>query len=60
MRGNEQLRALCRNYKELEDENQDKLLLVGKKLLGIKKLVMNEDAPGKKKDKLTSNDKNHT
>jgi len=29
-----------KNYEKLEDKNKDKLLLVGKKLLEIKKLVI--------------------
>jgi hypothetical protein len=43
-----QLKELFHNYENLEDENRDKLLLVGKKLLSIEGLV---------KDKTVSSDR---
>jgi hypothetical protein len=33
---------LTTNFEKLKDENKEKLLLVGKKLLNIKSLVLNE------------------
>jgi hypothetical protein len=33
---------LTRNFENLKDDNKEKLLLVGKKLLSIKSLVLNE------------------
>jgi hypothetical protein len=54
-----QLEKLFGNYEELEDTNKDKLLLVSKKLLGIKTLIRSEDK-SKVKDENTGklNDKN--
>jgi hypothetical protein len=54
-----QLNRLFDNFKELEDTNKDKLLLVGKKLLGIKTLIRSEDK-SKVKDENTGklNEKN--
>jgi hypothetical protein len=34
---------LANNFEKLKDENKEKLLLVGKKLLSIKSLVMNKN-----------------
>jgi hypothetical protein len=45
---NIQLRELFENYEQLKDGNKDKLLMIGKKLLGIKKLVMNKNISGGK------------
>jgi hypothetical protein len=33
----------CKNYGELDEENRDKLLTVGKKLLEIKRMVSNTE-----------------
>jgi hypothetical protein len=56
---NIQLEKLFGNYEELEDTNKDKLLLIGKKLLGIKTLVKSENK-SKVKDENTGrlNEKN--
>jgi hypothetical protein len=60
MTNKEELENLYRGYNELEDENQKKLLLVGKKLLGVKKLVMtDDDVSGLKNVKLNFENKNH-
>jgi hypothetical protein len=37
-----QVMDLTSNFEKLKDENKEKLLLVGKRLLSIKSLVMNE------------------
>jgi hypothetical protein len=43
---------LTRNFENLKDENKDKLLIVGKKLLSIKSLVQNEKSMKNKNIKL--------
>jgi hypothetical protein len=43
MANKEELENLYRDYNELEDENQKKLLLVGKRLLGVKKLIRTDN-----------------
>jgi ribosomal protein L5 len=55
MTDKKELQDLYKNFTELEDENQNKLLQVGKKLLRIKKVVVNNDVPEDKKDRLKSN-----
>jgi hypothetical protein len=52
MTENEELENLYRNYNELEHENQEKLLLVGKKMLGIKKLVTTDDVFGRQEGQI--------
>jgi hypothetical protein len=42
MTDSEQLESFMTNYRGLEDGGKDKLLLVGRKLLGIKSLVKRE------------------
>jgi hypothetical protein len=45
---------LTRNYESLENENKDKLLIIGKKLLDIKSLVWHGKAR-KKQEKFENN-----
>jgi hypothetical protein len=42
-----QVTVLTNNFENLKDENKDKLLLVGKKLLSIKSLVRNDNSSKK-------------
>jgi ribosomal protein L5 len=55
MTDKKELQDLYKNFTQLEDENQNKLLQVGKKLLGIKKVVINNEVSEGKKDGLKSN-----
>jgi ribosomal protein L5 len=55
MTDKKELQDLYKNFTQLEDENQNKLLQVGKKLLRIKKVVVNNDVPEDKRDGLKSN-----
>jgi hypothetical protein len=53
------LNKLFGNYEELEETNKDKLLLIGKKLLGIKTLIKSENKSKVKDDDTGKlNDKN--
>jgi hypothetical protein len=49
MTDSEQLESFMTNYKELEDDGKDKLLLAGEKLLSIRSLVRGER---KREDKI--------
>jgi hypothetical protein len=55
MKEDTQLKDLNDNYEKLEDENKDKLLLIGKKLLSIKSLVKGETEPENEKGELKFN-----
>jgi hypothetical protein len=52
MTDKEQLEVLYRNYRELEEDRKSILLVVGKKLLTINRLVWDEESTAKK-EKLT-------
>jgi hypothetical protein len=54
MTDKKELQDLYKNFTQLENQNQNKLLLVGKKLLGIKKLVVNPEVPEDKNKGLKS------
>jgi hypothetical protein len=54
MTDKKELQDLYKNFTQLEDENQNKLLQVGKKLLGIKELVVHNEVPEDKNDRLKS------
>jgi hypothetical protein len=56
MKEDTQLRDLNSNYEKLEDENKDKLLIIGKKLLSIKTLVNDEKKPKDEKGEFKVND----
>jgi hypothetical protein len=45
-----QVTELTRNFENLKDENKEKLLVVGKKLLSINSLIRNEKSKNIKKD----------
>jgi hypothetical protein len=61
MTNKKELENLYRNYNELEDDNQKKLLLVGKRLLEVKRLIMKEDnVSNLKGNKLKFENENHT
>jgi hypothetical protein len=61
MTNKEELENLYRNHNELEDESQKKLLLVGKRLLQVKRLVMKEDnVSNLKDDKLNFENENQS
>jgi hypothetical protein len=55
MKEDTQLKDLNDNYEKLEDENKDKLLLIGKKLLSIKSLVKGETEPENENGELRFN-----
>ena len=55
MTDKKELQDLYKNFTQLEDDNQNKLLQVGKRLLGIKKVVVHNEVPEDKKDGLKSN-----
>jgi hypothetical protein len=52
MTDSEQFETLKTNFKELEDDRKDKLLLIGEKLLSIKSLVRSEKKPEMEEAKL--------
>jgi hypothetical protein len=51
-----QVLVLTDNFENLKDENKEKLLIVGKKLLSIKKLVKNEKSTKINKDVMFKNE----
>jgi hypothetical protein len=51
-----QVMDLTSNFEKLKDENKEKLLLVGKRLLSIKSLVMNEKNTNKMENKEFENE----
>jgi hypothetical protein len=50
-----QVTVLTDNFENLKDENKEKLLLVGKKLLSIKSLVRSEYSNNKNENKKFEN-----